>query len=651
MPAPRTAASRARKSAVPDPDLYSDPHSSDRDSPPASAPPPPRKKPKPPAPALARRGSRGPQPTRGSVTTDTGRRRSSRLSAESTEALDAAAQEPSRSSTARAPAPEERDPPARQKKPPQKGKKRALPEQGDVSADEDDAPAPAAADAARTRPAKGASKRPRVDEPEPAPGEDAAGARAPVASGSQGSAPPPRRGFVKPPPEYSTVLVDDDADEGDADPFPFTTNPPTPHAKAQAKRAAAANAAGKGKAPRIARPASPSASSDEDLTPDTAPLPSKPSTSRSRRGGGGGTPPRADGAAALTVHETPVQVKNIALRAGMGPGTPATAARGTASARRSSVRGSGKRGSSIGGGFDAVPHPQVADDKLYRSTDASDPLARRLRSLLSWASQRARGRVLRDAPDELGAAERAAKEVMDGWVEDVCALRVDTSVPFLEPSPSNDPASLPPHPQNLSNAARLVELEAAYAAIAAEQAARHALEPPYQAFFDRRSAAHERPPPAKAWDAPAAFAGQLDVVRAGAAEVASLEEARALGRRVLKGELVRPAPEAPKDKKGKGKAVLPAAAADAPGVADAQIATAHLSHLAHRLSSFARVARAYVAHRGGETHAALGRLVASSSSASASAGAEEPAGLARHGVEAQVDPRELLRAIAGADAR
>lgn len=138
----------------------------------------------------------------------------------------------------------------------------------------------------------------------------------------------------------------------------------------------------------------------------------------------------------------------------------------------------------------AVPHPQVADDKLYRSTDASDPLAKRLRAILSWASQRTRGRVLAPAlPDGGDEVERAAREVVDGWVDDVCRLRVDTSVPFSvrpsslcpaasratsqradalattqEPSASQDPASLPPHPQNEANAARLVELEAAYAA-------------------------------------------------------------------------------------------------------------------------------------------------------------------------------------------
>lgn len=79
----------------------------------------------------------------------------------------------------------------------------------------------------------------------------------------------------------------------------------------------------------------------------------------------------------------------------------------------------------------AVPHPQVADDKLYRSTDASDPIAKRLRSIVSWAAQRTRDRIFRSVrDDEMSVAQSAAKGVIDAFIEDVCSLRVDTSVPY-----------------------------------------------------------------------------------------------------------------------------------------------------------------------------------------------------------------------------
>lgn len=91
----------------------------------------------------------------------------------------------------------------------------------------------------------------------------------------------------------------------------------------------------------------------------------------------------------------------------------------------------------------------------------------------------------------MSVAQSAAKGVIDAFIEDVCSLRVDTSVPYQvrgaltsgalgllriknatepsprttqEPSQSQDPARLPPHPHNESNAAKMQELEQSYAA-------------------------------------------------------------------------------------------------------------------------------------------------------------------------------------------
>ncbi|GAA5999648.1 uncharacterized protein JCM10292_003670 [Rhodotorula paludigena] len=710
MPAPRAAPSAAaRKSLVPDPDLYGS--ASDDDdrarAPPRPAPAAPRAKQQQHS-TLTRRGSRGPQPVRGSVTADNGRRRSSRLSAESAEHLaddqsraaepaqprkGAAARAGSSTSKARDPADAadaaERASASRSAKvaTAAKGKKRAAPARDDDDR-ADDAPA-SDGDDGRTsaRGARSGPKRPRTGA---VAGQDDVGAAPTTAS--QGAAPPARRGFVpravadlatrvnKPPPQYSTVLVDPEAD--DADPFPFTTNPPTPHAKGQAKRAASASKPNPhgAKAPRIAH--------HESSVPHA-------STSSSRQ-----TPPHASTSsthAPLHPHETPVQVKNIAFRAGAGPGTPGTAGRGAGAAggksvRRSSARGSAGRGSSIGGGFEAVPHPQVADDKLYRSTDAADPLAKRLRSLVSWAAQRTRDRVRQLAEPE-SPAERAARDVVDAFVDDVCRLRVDTSVPFSEPSRSQDPDALPPHPQNESNARRMQELEESYAAIASEQTLRQSLDPIYQAFFDRRAAAHESlasssssstlgpllPAPASARANPSAYAATLDLGLVESAPT-TLDDVRALGRRLVSGEGV-VVPDAAaaaakarrKSSKGKGKAGAGMEEEAGLGeggerqrelqrrIAEAQIDTAALHHLTHRLSSFARVARSYIAHRSADTHAALAAHSSAPAAPAAGEGADEGAGAglahalrgAAAGAEREaqgLDPRELLRAIAGADA-
>lgn len=85
---------------------------------------------------------------------------------------------------------------------------------------------------------------------------------------------------------------------------------------------------------------------EEEGAPEASTSLSNPKTRRRR------TPPRQPAATKpLPAQETPVQVRNIAFRQGLPPGTPATIVR---TARRSSARGSGKRGSSIGGGFEGT---------------------------------------------------------------------------------------------------------------------------------------------------------------------------------------------------------------------------------------------------------------------------------------------------------
>ncbi|TKA51341.1 hypothetical protein B0A53_05272 [Rhodotorula sp. CCFEE 5036] len=715
--APRGAAA-ARKSVVPDPDLYA--HSDDSDSDDSlagdaagnhhnnsSKPPSKRSRTSTAASTgnrgLVRKGSKGPQPTRGSVTTDTGRRRSTRLSNEH-QPQD---QTTTSTTTARAGP---------------KGKKRAKPEPDAAEEPEtaaapvDDQRPPAASRGAAAASQRPTTKRPRLASAEPSSqpntNESASATHAhPPAAAAPAPAPPPaRRGFIpraaadfatrvhKPPPAFSAALVDPTAagdDDAAAEPFLFTTNPPTPYAKGAAA-AAQRNAStqkqttGRGKAPRTVPPTRHDSADDADASDAAVAATAGPSSSRhhrhtpppkSPRGGGGGAQKPV---APIHVHETPVQVRNIAFRQGLPPGTPATIVR---TARRSSARGSGKRGSSIGGGFEAVPHPQVADDKLYRSTDASDPIVKRLRSIISWAAQRTRDRLFRSVrEDEMSVAQSAAKGVIDAFIEDVCSLRVDTSVSYQEPSQSQDPARLPPHPHNESNAAKMQELEESYAAIALEQELRQSLEPTYQSFFDSRTQAQAEAStsyanllPAAARSNPSAYAAALDL---SVAAPTSLEEALALGRRVMQGELVQtgggktPAAAA---KKGKGKNADDDAGGETSQeamqrrVAEAQIETAAFRHQTHRLGAFTRVAAAYVAHRSSENHAALTRhnelglaarstapatdddaagLAAAVPSAPATATAMlDPAGQTDAHMRATMDPRDLLRAIADSDTK
>lgn len=195
MPAPRAARLGIRKSVVPDPDLYGNQTDSDDSDvqPRASKPPPPPAQPKP---APARR-NKGPQPVRGSVITDNGRRRSTRNSNESQESIQAAhSTKPEKVSSRSREAPDD-SPPPRPKSATAKGKKRAAKERVPSEEDEQEVEEPLSRGPGSGKPAKApsGSKRPRTDPDDMQ--EDAEEDRtAPVASGSQQAAAAPRRGFV-----------------------------------------------------------------------------------------------------------------------------------------------------------------------------------------------------------------------------------------------------------------------------------------------------------------------------------------------------------------------------------------------------------------------------------------------------------------------
>lgn len=285
MPAaPRAAV--PRKSVVPDPDLYADSDDSDDGDSPRTSTAAAARGSGSGTTGLVRKGSKGPQPPRGSVTTETGRRRSTRLSNE----------HPQQQQQRRADHVEPRASVAA-------GKKRAKPEsdlhigRGDHAAGDatatDDRPVSSAAAAAASRGGgespsahhRPTSKRPRsdgADSSSRATAKASASAVPSSASAPQPAAapPPPRRGFIvcpfpslppplwgptiaskeqrpvvlapltrpalqpraaadlttrvhKPPPAFSAALVDPAAaeDESAAEPFLFTTNPPTPYAK------------------------------------------------------------------------------------------------------------------------------------------------------------------------------------------------------------------------------------------------------------------------------------------------------------------------------------------------------------------------------------------------------------------------------------
>lgn len=136
----------------------------------------------------------------------------------------------------------------------------------------------------------------------------------------------------------------------------------------------------------------------------------------------------------INIAETPIGIKNLVMRSGSG---------GRSNGRRESLDKRGKRGSSIGDGFTALPHPDVPSKRLYRATQPSAPPAIRLRSVVSWTSQRQRdltfpesngsgseasarnSRSKSKGPTEV--EKRFSKTIVDGFIKGICGKVIDCS--------------------------------------------------------------------------------------------------------------------------------------------------------------------------------------------------------------------------------
>ncbi|KAM0791816.1 hypothetical protein ACM66B_004076 [Microbotryomycetes sp. NB124-2] len=439
-------------------------------------------------------------------------------------------------------------------------------------------------------------------------------------------------------------------------PFAFNANPPTP--RERKRPAQPDDSGGVRRSPRSKkRPREgPSAANarEQEQEQSSSPL----SSPR----------PRARSASApIHANETPVQVRNIAFR--QGDGTPGTAGR---SARRTSAKGSGRRGSSIGGGFEAVPHPLVPDNLLYRSTDATEPVARRLRSILSWTTQRRRDQLHLDRQANQDADSALALDIVNQFINDVCESRLDVSVPHQrEDAQAAGGDRRRPHPRNESNAAKLAEIEAHYAAISKEQDARDSVKPTYEAFARRAEART------------LAGAGNNTKVQLSAIDglaetrMTTLDDALAFGRRILDSSAAASESKFKRAANRKSKASLedPSVSTELSKLlADVRLDTAHFRKLSHRMDRFVEVTSAYVSSRSRGTHRALTTQAQQGSHAhgglssvhlpsgghdnddsSVRTGIATAVGATTQSVDAPAsagaEQRDLLRALAAADSR
>ncbi|KFH62618.1 hypothetical protein MVEG_12010 [Podila verticillata NRRL 6337] len=172
------------------------------------------------------------------------------------------------------------------------------------------------------------------------------------------------------------------------------------------------------------------------------------------------TPERAtDVITAIPMRETPMIKKNKDLRSG---------------SRRSSFAMRGKRASTIGNGFSALPHPSVDPKSFYRHISADEPPPVRMKQLMAWCARKTIDNN-GEKRNETGQARSATALKIARLVEEE-ALAMLMSGKFsvswysrpadIGSSKKDKPKK--PHAQNVSNLKRLQEYEAQMAKLKQE---------------------------------------------------------------------------------------------------------------------------------------------------------------------------------------
>ncbi|KAF8927616.1 hypothetical protein BGZ47_002051 [Haplosporangium gracile] len=133
--------------------------------------------------------------------------------------------------------------------------------------------------------------------------------------------------------------------------------------------------------------------------------------------------------------------------------------------RRSSLTMRGKRASSIGNGFTALPHPSVDPKTFFRHISADDPAPIRMKQLMAWCA--------RISIDKQRSKSQTALRIAKGVEEEVLSMLISgqLSVSWYSRPLDKDPirtAPKKPHQQNTENMRKLRECEAQIAKLRKE---------------------------------------------------------------------------------------------------------------------------------------------------------------------------------------
>ncbi|KAF9899694.1 hypothetical protein BX616_002889 [Lobosporangium transversale] len=154
---------------------------------------------------------------------------------------------------------------------------------------------------------------------------------------------------------------------------------------------------------------------------------------------------------AIPMRETPMIKRNKDMR--------------NDASRRSSFTLRGKRASSIGNGFSALPHPSIDPKNFFRHIAPDDPQPIRMKQLMTWCA--------RKTIDLQKTHHQSALKVAKGVEEDVLEMLIAGQISvswYNRPADAAPIQTVPkkPHQQNVDNLRKLQECEAQIAKLQQE---------------------------------------------------------------------------------------------------------------------------------------------------------------------------------------
>lgn len=134
----------------------------------------------------------------------------------------------------------------------------------------------------------------------------------------------------------------------------------------------------------------------------------------------------------------------------------------------------GKRASSIGNGFQSLPHPDIPASEFYKhiSEELPDPV--RMKQLLAWCARRSidesktRPSLHGAETDEQIQAANIARTIEEEVLKDLIENKITTSW-YHQPDHPLATLEKRPHPQNVNNSAKIKEMEERIAQLKAEE--------------------------------------------------------------------------------------------------------------------------------------------------------------------------------------